>query len=149
MTRWEDLDDDQRGAWYGFLRTHADIVRRLDDELQERCGLSFGDYDVLITLANGPAEGLRMGQLAKAVVLSPSGVTRVVSRLEQAGLVRRAAINQRIVRAELTAMGRDALRRAAPVHLTGVQELFLTPLGADAEQLATIWRRLSAARPAI
>jgi len=145
VTRWRDLDPDQRDAWYGLLRTHADLVRALDRELQEACGISFGDYDVLVTLANGPAEGMRMGQLAEAIVLSPSGVTRVVARLERAGLVERRAENQRIVRAVLTARGRDRLEEAAPIHLDGIRRRFLAPLGDGAADLADTWRRIGAA----
>lgn len=142
MSGWGDLDADRQQAWYGFLRTHADVVRALDRELQAACGISFGDYDVLVTLANGPAEGLRMGQLAEAIVLSPSGVTRVVDRLERAGLVERRAENQRIVRAALTAQGRARLEAAAPVHLDGIQRRFLAPLGDGAPDLAAAWRRI-------
>ncbi|MBM3680220.1 MAG: MarR family transcriptional regulator [Actinobacteria bacterium] len=142
MSGWGDLDADRQQAWYGFLRTHADVVRALDRELQAACGISFGDYDVLVTLANGPAEGLRMGQLAEAIVLSPSGVTRVVTRLERAGLVERRAENQRIVRAVLTAQGRARLEAAAPVHLGGIQRRFLAPLGDGAPDLAAAWRRI-------
>ncbi|MFM7552528.1 MAG: MarR family winged helix-turn-helix transcriptional regulator [Actinomycetota bacterium] len=142
MSGWGDLDADRQQAWYGFLRTHADVVRALDRELQAACGISFGDYDVLVTLANGPAEGLRMGQLAEAIVLSPSGVTRVVDRLERAGLVERRAENQRIVRAALTAPGRARLEAAAPVHLDGIQRRFLAPLGDGAPDLAAAWRRI-------
>jgi len=146
VTRWEDLAPAEQQAWYGLLRTHADLVRALDRELQERCGISFGDYDVLVTLANGPAEGMRMGQLADAIVLSPSGVTRVVARLEREGLVERRAENQRIVRAALTEQGRTRLEAAAPVHLEGIRRRFLDPLGDDAPALAEAWRRVGAAR---
>lgn len=142
MSGWRDLDPDQRGAWYGLLRTHADLVRALDRELQAACGISFGDYDVLVTLANGPAEGMRMGQLADAIVLSPSGVTRVVARLERAGLVERRAENQRIVRAALTDRGRHRLGEAAPIHLDGIRRRFLEPLGDGAADLAAAWRRI-------
>lgn len=145
MTRWEDLPAAQQGAWYGFLRAHADVVRRLDAELQDRCGLSFAEYDVLVTLANGPEDGLRMGQLAEAIVLTPSGVTRLVARLEGAGLVERRAENRRIVRAVLTHEGRATLRRAAPTHLAGIQRLFLDAVGDDAAVLADVWARV---RPA-
>jgi DNA-binding MarR family transcriptional regulator len=143
MTRWRDLAPDQRDAWYGLLRTHADLVHALDRELQEACGISFGDYDVLVTLANGPAEGMRMGQLAEAIVLSPSGVTRVVARLERAGLVERRAENQRIVRAALTPQGRDRLEATAPIHLDGIRRRFLAPLGDGAADLADAWRRIA------
>ena len=146
--RWTDLSADRRGAWYGFLRTHVDITRRLDAGLRRQTGLTLGEYDVLVTLRNGPAEGLRMGDLARRVVLSPSGITRVVARLERAGLVARVAANARVVRATLTERGRVALDRAAPVHLAGVREAFLDRLSeAEAATLAEIWGRLRDREP--
>jgi DNA-binding MarR family transcriptional regulator len=139
---WDDFSPAEQRAWHGFLRTHADLIRRLDADLQARCGISFGDYDVLVTLRDAPDEGMRMGELAKAIVLSPSGVTRVVARLEAAGLVERVAANQRVVRARLTGEGRAALRRAAPIHLAGVRAAFVDPVGDDAQVLADAWDRI-------
>ena len=72
---------------------------------------------MLVQLSNGPADGMRMHELARAVVLSPSGLTRRVARLEQQGLVERLAENARIVRSRLTRAGRAALARGAPVNL--------------------------------
>ena len=143
-----ELTADRRGAWYGYLRTHADLTRRLDADLRARAGLGLAEYDVLVTLANGPVDGLRMGELARAVVLSPSGVTRLVARLEREGLVERRATNARVVRASLTEDGRRALVRATPVHLEGVEAGFLDHLADDeAALLAALWRRLGAAPP--
>jgi DNA-binding MarR family transcriptional regulator len=142
--RWRDLPPAQQAAWYGFLRTHADITRRIDADLRERAGLTLGEYDVLVQLGTGPEAGMRMGELARAIVLSPSGLTRRVARLEQQGLVERLAENRRIVRSRLTPAGRELLARGAPVNLEGVQELFLDKLGDDeAALLAGLWRRLS------
>jgi DNA-binding MarR family transcriptional regulator len=88
-----------------------------------------------------------MSELARAVVLSPSGLTRRVARLEQQGLVERVAENARVVRSTLTADGRAVLARGAPINLEGVQTLFLEQLDdAEAAQLAALWRRLSRAR---
>jgi DNA-binding MarR family transcriptional regulator len=139
---WGDFSPVEQRAWHGFLRTHADLLRRLDADLRERCGVSFGDYDVLVTLRGAPDEGMRMGELAKAIVLSPSGVTRVVARLEAGGLVERVAANQRIVRARLTDEGRETLRRAAPIHLAGVRAAFVDPVGDGAQALADAWDRI-------
>jgi DNA-binding MarR family transcriptional regulator len=145
--RWRDLSESRRDAWYGFLRTHADITAGIDADLRARADMTLGEYDVLVQLASGPEEGMRMGELAKAVVLSPSGLTRRVARLEQQGLVERLAENARIVRSRLTPAGRAVLARGAPVNLQGVQERFLDELSDDeAALLADLWRRLSRAR---
>jgi DNA-binding MarR family transcriptional regulator len=90
---------------------------------------------------------MRMHELARAVVLSPSGLTRRVARLEQQGLVERVAENARVVRSTLTPAGRAVLARGAPINLEGVQTLFLEQLDdAEAAALAALWRRLSRAR---
>jgi DNA-binding MarR family transcriptional regulator len=143
VRRWRDLSEPRRAAWYGFLRTHADITRRIDAELRARAGLTLGEYDVLVQLANGPEAGMRMSELARAVVLSPSGLTRRVARLERAGLVERVAANARLVRSTLTAAGRVERERGAPVNLEGVQSLFLDHISeSEARALAELWARL-------
>jgi DNA-binding MarR family transcriptional regulator len=143
VRRWSDLSKDRRDAWFGMLRTHADITRRIDAELRARAELTLGEYDVLVQLSNGPAEGMRMSELARAVVLSPSGLTRRVARLEQQGLVERVAENARIVRSKLTREGKAALARGAPVNLEVVQALFLDQLSdSEAALLASLWHRL-------
>jgi DNA-binding MarR family transcriptional regulator len=145
--QWRDLSAARRAAWLGFLRTHADITRRIDAELRARSGLTLGEFDVLVQLADGPEEGMRMSELARAVVLSPSGLTRRVARLERAGLVARVAANARVVRSTLTRAGRIELGRGAPVNLEGVQTLFLDHLDdAEAASLAALWERLSLSR---
>lgn len=147
MRRWNDLSKPRRDAWYGLLRTHADITRRIDAELRARANLTLGEYDVLVQLSNGPADGLRMHDLARGVVLSPSGLTRRVARLEQEGLVERIAENARVVRTRLTRAGRATLARAAPVNLEVVQTMFLEQLDdAEAGALASIWNRLGRTR---
>ena len=88
-----------------------------------------------------------MSELARAVVLSPSGLTRRVARLEHAGLVARVAANARVVRSTLTEAGRAELERGAPVNLEGVQTLFLDHLDdSEAATLADLWSRLRNAR---
>ena len=147
VRRWNDLSASRRDAWFGLLRTHADITRQIDAELRARADMTLGEYDVLVQLSNGPADGMRMSELARAVVLSPSGLTRRVARLEQEGLVERVSENARIVRSRLTRAGRAALARGAPVNLEVVQERYLEQLDeSEAATLAALWAKLSRAR---
>src|SRR3954468_18690018 len=74
-------------AWGGFLRTHSTLVRELDEELTERHGLPLSSYDVLVQLEGAPDGRLRMSHLADAVLLSRSGLSRLVTRLEGQGLL--------------------------------------------------------------
>jgi len=114
-------------AWESLLRAHATLVRDLDAELQAAHDLSLGDYDVLVTLAGAPDDRLRMRELADRVVLSRSGITRRIDRLERAGFVCRepAPDDGRSIEAVLTPVGRARLREAADTHLAGVETRFL------------------------
>jgi DNA-binding MarR family transcriptional regulator len=146
VRRWRDLSEPRRDAWFGMLRTHADITRQIDAELRARAGLTLGEYDVLVQLSYGPAGGMRMTELARAVVLSPSGLTRRVARLEQQGLVERVSENARIVRSTLTTAGRAALARGAPINLEVVRARFLDRLDdSEVALLAALWMRLQLA----
>lgn len=120
-------------AWRNFLTAHARITRRLDDELQAAHGMSLAEYDALLQIAHAPGRRVRMNVLAERVILSRSGVTRLVDRLEAAGSVARAACasDARGQEAVLTQLGLDRLRRAAPTHLDGVRRYFLDRLDAD------------------
>jgi DNA-binding MarR family transcriptional regulator len=143
VRRWNDLSESRRAAWFGLLQTHADITRQIDAELRARAGLTLGEYDVLVQLSNGPEGGMRMHELARAVVLSPSGLTRRVTRLEQQGLVERLAENARIVRSRLTRAGRAALGRGAPRNHAVVQARVLGQHDEpEAATLAALWARL-------
>ncbi|GAA3871262.1 MarR family transcriptional regulator [Saccharothrix violaceirubra] len=114
------------GVWRSFLRAHARLTRVLEAELIAEQRLSLAAYDVLVQLAEAPRHRLRMTELADAVLLSRSGVTRLVDRLERAGLVlrERADGDGRGVVAVLTAQGVDRLRTAGGTHLTGVARHF-------------------------
>ena len=118
------LSDLELAAWTGFLRAHTKVTRTLDQELESECGLSLAQYDVLIQLARAPERRLRMTELADSVLLSRSGLTRLVDRLVTAGLVERQACpsDARGMYARLTAEGRDRLRAASGPHLRGVRE---------------------------
>lgn len=125
--------DPRLRPWVAFLRAHAAVTRRLEAELAAERGLSLADYDALVQLAIADDRRLRMSELADRVVLSRSGVSRLVDRLVAQGLVVRRACptDARGSWAELTPDGLDRLREAAPVHLRGVDAYFLAPLSDD------------------
>jgi DNA-binding MarR family transcriptional regulator len=114
-------------AWRSFLRAHARLVRVLENELVAEHPLSLGGYDVLVQLAEAPGRRLRMAELADAVLLSRSGVTRLVDRLEVAGMVTRERFtgDGRGIVAVLTTKGVDTLRAASRTHLAGVVRHFI------------------------
>ncbi|MDQ1625822.1 MAG: hypothetical protein QOJ49_1320 [Actinomycetota bacterium] len=114
----------EMAAWRTFLRAHALVVRRLEADLIAEHGLPLASYDVLVQLVEAPEQRLRMTDLAERVLLSRSGLTRLVDRLEADGLVRREACvsDARGLFAVLTAAGRDRLRAASPTHLRGVSD---------------------------
>ncbi|MGH3877138.1 MAG: MarR family winged helix-turn-helix transcriptional regulator [Actinophytocola sp.] len=133
MTR--RLTGNELDAWRSFLRAHARLVRVLEAELVAKHPVSLGGYDVLVQLAEAPDRRLRMAELADAVLLSRSGVTRLVDRLEVAGMVTRErfASDGRGVVAVLTTKGLDTLREAARTHLAGVMRHFVEQF--DPEEL--------------
>lgn len=111
-------------SWRVFLRAHAVITRRLEAELIEEQDLPLASYDVLVQLVDAPGHRLRMTELASAVLLSRSGLSRLVDRLQREGLVRRevATEDARGMYAVLQPAGLSRLRNAAPTHLRGVAE---------------------------
>ena len=133
----------QLEAWRTFLEAHARTIEVLTRELKDAEGLPLTWYDVLVQLHEAPEHRLRMQELADAVLLSKSGVTRLVDRLEREGLVsrRRCADDRRGTFAELTDAGRQRLRATAPTHLEGVQRYFTALL--DDEEAATLTALLS------
>lgn len=111
-------------SWRVFLRAHAVITRRLEAELLEEHDLPLASYDVLVQLVDAPGRRLRMTELASAVLLSRSGLSRLVDRLQREGLVMRepAPEDGRGMYAVLQPAGLERLRHAAPTHLRGVAE---------------------------
>ena len=123
-TKLSPLTPTEMAAWTGMLRANARVLRRLDRELEDECGLSLAQYDVLVQLARAPERRLRMTDLAEQVILSRSGLTRLVDRLASLGLVERRSCESdaRVTYAVLTRAGLARLRTAAVVHLRGVRE---------------------------
>lgn len=132
------VDPAALAAWQALLRTHATLTRAMERELLAAESLPLGEYDVLVQLQAAPDGRLRMAQLADLVLLSRSGLTRLVERMEAAGLVRREICpsDARGAFAVLTAKGAQRLARASATHLRSIQEHFAEPL--DSEQLGRL-----------
>jgi len=135
--------DPRLAPWRAFLLAHARVSRRLDEELRVEHDLTIGEYDALLTIAQAPERRIRMRQLADEVILSKSGVTRLIDRLVDDGLVERSAClaDARGAEAVLTDRGLARLRAASKTHLRGVNEHFLTILEGD--DLEVIERTMS------
>src|SRR5213080_4102667 len=101
------LDKREMAAWHALIRSHARVVRRLEAELEAEQGLTLQAYEVLAHLSEVPERRLRMSDLAAMVVLSPSGLTRLVDKLAADGLVERTRCGSdaRVVHATLTDKG--------------------------------------------
>jgi DNA-binding MarR family transcriptional regulator len=133
------------GAWRGFLRVHAALAKQLDAELVTEHDLPLSSYEVLITLQAAPDRRCRMAELADRVLLSRSGTTRLVDRLEREGLLERdnCTSDGRGTYAVLTEAGEALLARARPTHLEDVRERFLRHFDqAELTQLALWWERV-------
>ena len=117
-------------AWRTFLEAHARVSEVLARELREAEGLPLSWYDVMVQLSEAEDHELRMQELADAVLLSKSGLTRLVDRMEEAGLVRRRRCpdDRRGMLAQLTDQGYERLRETAPTHLQGIREHFIDVL---------------------
>jgi DNA-binding MarR family transcriptional regulator len=134
-------------AWVGFLRAYRAVVGDLDAQLEWHHHLPLSEFEVLLTLDRSPDRPLRMSELADAVLLSRSGLTRLVDRLEQGGFVERfrCPSDRRGMHAAITASGRDVLQAARATHFAGVRERFADRLTDDElDLLGSIFARLAA-----
>ena len=139
------LSREALAAWAGFLRVHAALTRELDAELNVAHSLPLSSYEVLLHLHSAPGGMMRMSELADSVRLTRSGLTRLVDRLEGAGLLerRQCSSDARGFHAAITAAGRRAFRDAHTTHLAGVRERFLRHISADElDRLAELWERI-------
>ena len=140
------LGPEELGAWRGMLRVHASLTKALDAELVRAHGLPLSSYEVLLFLADAPGGRLRMSELADGVLLSRSGLTRLVDRMEREGLLRRERCEDdaRGYHAAITRKGRELFGRARRTHLDGVRERFLSQLSAgELRALADIWEKVA------
>jgi DNA-binding MarR family transcriptional regulator len=138
----DELTDTELAAWRRMLRTTHRLRRELGDELTRCHGLSMADYDALVTLAEAPERGMRMAELAEAILQPRSSLTRLIDSLEHRGLVTRAPTpdDARGARASLTVEGIGVFGRAHRTHLGGIRERFLDRLSdRQLDQLVQVW----------
>ena len=128
------LTDDQIGAWRALVAVHARLSLQLEADLMRDHGLPLVEYEVLVQLLDAPRQRLRMTELAERVLLSRSGMTRLVDRMESEGLVLRALCDEdgRGTYAVLTEAGTRRLREASGTYFRGLRTYFVDPLGARA-----------------
>jgi DNA-binding MarR family transcriptional regulator len=139
------LDEEELAAWRGMLRAHAELVRTLDAELAREHDLPLSSYEVLLYLNDSDDGRMRMSELADSVLLSRSGLTRLVDRLERQGLLKRerCTSDARGLFAEITPEGRSAFAAARQTHLDGVRRLFLERFSRDElRTLGALWEKL-------
>jgi DNA-binding MarR family transcriptional regulator len=113
-------------AFISFVRAHASVVRGLDRELVADHGLTINDYEVLLRLARAPDRMMRRVDLAQQVLLTPSGITRLLDGLQRCGFVEKEACDSdaRVVYAKLTDAGREKLKQATEDHVGSIRRLF-------------------------
>lgn len=126
--RW--LEPEEMRAWRAFVDAQAAVTAGTEADLMAAHGLSAGEYGVLVHLSESTDDGVRMCDLADALHLSPSGLTRRIDAMVRSGLVRRepSPEDRRVMRAVLTPEGRARLERAAPDHVASVRRNFVDRL---------------------
>ena len=134
------LTDRELAAWRGLLKAHSQLVATLDEELEREVGLPLGSYEVLLHLADAPDGSLRMGDLADHLLLSRSGLTRLIDRLERAGLAERLPnpADRRGVLVRATEEGRRRFAAVTP----GLQDFHRTQWSNLTDSEITTFRRL-------
>jgi DNA-binding MarR family transcriptional regulator len=139
------LDARELRAWRGLLRVYAQLSKALDAQLLAAHGLPLTSYEVLMYLSDAQNGRMRMNELADSVLLSRSGLTRLVDRLEREGYLERCscAHDARGAFAVLTPAGREKVEAARATHLAGVRELFLSHFSDDElDVLGDAWARV-------
>lgn len=139
------LSASELAAWRGLLKAHAGLVRRLDADLKAQHGLSLTSYEVLMLLGSAESTRVRISELSAATLLSVSGTSRMVDRLERDGLVARGVCEEdgRGAEVSLTSVGRVRLDAARATHLAGVRRQFLSRFTREElASMADLWARL-------
>ena len=149
--RDEFLTDGEFRAWHGCLRFIGGAMSALDDALRSGHGISLNEFDVLITLYNAPNSQLRMTELSKRVLLTASGLTQLVTRLDSQGLVTRNVDkgDRRSFFATLTRAGHRRLRESRPTHNEVIRSRLTRRLSLkQLEALGSMWEGVEASGPA-
>ena len=130
-----------------LVRAHATATRQLNAQLLQDHGLTINDYEVLLRLARAPDSRMRRVDLAEQVLLTASGITRLLDGLERHDYVERAACasDRRVVYAVLTDTGREKLLEASTSHVAQIEELFSARLdGSQQDAVASMLERVAA-----
>lgn len=139
------FSNEEATVWRGLLAVHLRVLQELDRELTRRHRLPVREFDALITLFRAPDRRLRMSELAERVLLSPSGLTRMIERLERDGLVQRRVDpgDARSYHAILTDQGAQRLAETRVTHNAIIRKLFMDRLDAgQLSDLSAIWRKV-------
>ncbi|HEX9340698.1 MAG TPA: MarR family winged helix-turn-helix transcriptional regulator [Thermoplasmata archaeon] len=145
VEEWGKLSVAERAAWINLLRVHRSVTDRLNSVLARNHGLTLAEWDALVHLA-GAKEGIRMGDLAERILLSPSGMTRMIDRLEAKGLVERRTgkTDAREALVGVTGGGLNLLAEAAPTHNRALETHFLRVLTpAEVRRLAALLTKVA------
>jgi DNA-binding MarR family transcriptional regulator len=146
MTPDDQLPEDALAAWRAFLTAHALITRRISRDLVAEGLPDLGWYDLLWALRRSPGRRLRVNELAREVVLSPTAMSRFVDRAERAGVVRREPdpADRRALQVALTDEGAALLRRMWPVYERGIERHFAAQLDRSPRRLRGMLERMAA-----
>jgi DNA-binding MarR family transcriptional regulator len=138
------MDETELATWRAFLNAHAVLIERIERDLRAEGLPPLSWYDVLWPLYRAEGQRLRINELADEVVLSRTGLVRLVDRLEANGLIRREPVPEdgRGSYAVITDEGAATLRRMWPVYRRHIREDFLDPLGTGAGRLKTALERI-------
>jgi DNA-binding MarR family transcriptional regulator len=128
MSRW--LSEEEQRAWRGLLRMTSQLNARMNRQLQDECGISLADYEVLVALSEAPEGRLRVFEVADALTWEQSRVSHQLARMQRRGLITRegCATDARGAFAVLATAGRTAIERAAPAHVEQVRQLVFDEL---------------------
>src|SRR4051794_11628802 len=139
-------ENDALDVWRAFLTAHAHVTRAISRDLAEAGLPDLSWYDLLWALYRQPERRLRVNELAREVVLSPTGMSRFVDRVERAGLVRREPDprDRRALRVVLTDAGVELLRRMWPVYAGGIERPFAEQLGRSPKATRAMLERMAA-----
>lgn len=143
-TRW--LDEREMTAWRGWIEASRRIGNRIDNDLRDDSRLTTDDYEVLVSLSEADGHRLRMAELARKIVNSPSRLSQRVDRMVRAGLLRRERCedDKRGWFAVMTDEGFEQLKAAAPAHVESVRAHFIDHLSdTDIDTLAELMPRLA------
>jgi DNA-binding MarR family transcriptional regulator len=139
-----ELDDEALATWRAFLNAHARITRAISRDLAAADLPDLSWYDLLWALYRQPGRSLRVNELAREVVLSPTAMSRFVDRVEKAGYVRREPdpADRRALQVVLTDAGVGLLRAMWPIYARGIEEHFAAHLGRSAKPFRDALERM-------